>query len=154
MSWQAIVCGFVVLGVIAIIVFWAMWSKASDAIKHDDGDKIEEKKLQMANIKLNLSVNKNLIEQWSIKHDLQNANSDKQMIKLTEEIGELAQGIIKDNPEQIKDSIGDIFVVMTIICQQLGISFEECVKDAYYVIKDREGTFIKDEDIRWVLEEE
>ncbi len=102
----------------------------------------------MTNIKLNLSVNKNLIEQWSIKHDLQNANSDKQMIKLTEEIGELAQGIIKDNPEQIKDSVGDIFVVMTILCQQLDISFEECVKDAYYVIKDREGTFIKDEDIR------
>ena len=42
MSWQAIVCGLVVLGVIAIIVFWAMWSKASDAIKHDDGDKIDE----------------------------------------------------------------------------------------------------------------
>lgn len=102
----------------------------------------------MTNIKLNLSVNKNLIEQWSEKHKLDQASSDKQMIKLTEEIGELAQGIIKDNPEQIKDSIGDIFVVMTIICQQLGISFEECVKDAYYVIKDREGTFIKDEDIR------
>lgn len=44
MSWQAIVCGLVVLGVTAIIVFWAMWSKASDTIKHDDGDKIEEKK--------------------------------------------------------------------------------------------------------------
>lgn len=41
MSWQAIVCGLVVLGVIAIIVFWAMWSKASDTIKDD---KIEEKK--------------------------------------------------------------------------------------------------------------
>lgn len=38
MSWQAIVCGLVVLGVIEIIVFWAMWSKE---IKHD-GDKIEE----------------------------------------------------------------------------------------------------------------
>lgn len=35
MSWQAIVFGLVVLGVIAIIVFWAMWSKASDTIKHD-----------------------------------------------------------------------------------------------------------------------
>lgn len=102
----------------------------------------------MTNIKLNLSVNKNLIEQWSEKHKLDQASSDKQMIKLTEEIGELAQGIIKDNPEQIKDSVGDIFVVMTILCQQLGISFEECAKDAYYVIKDREGTFIKDEDIR------
>lgn len=38
MSWQAMVCGLVVLGVISIIVFWAMWSKASDTIK------IEEKK--------------------------------------------------------------------------------------------------------------
>lgn len=102
----------------------------------------------MTNIKLNLSVNKNLIEQWSIKHDLQNANSDKQMIKLTEEVGELNQALIKNKPEQIKDSVGDIFVVMTILCQQLGISFEECVKDAYYVIKDRDGTFIKEEDIR------
>ena len=35
MSWQAVVCGLVVLGVIAIIAVWAMWSKASDAIKHD-----------------------------------------------------------------------------------------------------------------------
>ena len=46
MSWQALVCGLTVLGVIAIIVVWAMWSKASDAIKHDmmeddDGDKME-----------------------------------------------------------------------------------------------------------------
>ena len=36
MSWQVIVFGLVVLGVIAIIVFRAMWSKASDTIKHDD----------------------------------------------------------------------------------------------------------------------
>lgn len=43
MNWQAIVCGVVVLGVIAIIVFWAMWSKASGTIKHYDVDKIEEK---------------------------------------------------------------------------------------------------------------
>ncbi|WP_156647309.1 hypothetical protein [Lacticaseibacillus manihotivorans] len=39
MSWQAVVLiifgGFVVLGVIAIIVVWAMWSKASEAIKHE-----------------------------------------------------------------------------------------------------------------------
>lgn len=99
----------------------------------------------MTNIKLNLSVNKNLIEQWSIKHDLQNANSDRQSMKLTEEVGELNQALINNNPDQIKDSVGDIFVVMTILCQQLGISFEECVKDAYYVIKDREGAFIKEE---------
>ena len=39
MSWQAVVCGLVALGVIAIIVVWAMWSKASNAIKHDDGEK-------------------------------------------------------------------------------------------------------------------
>lgn len=35
MSWQAVVCGLVVLGVIAIIAVWAMWSKASEAIKHE-----------------------------------------------------------------------------------------------------------------------
>lgn len=45
MSWKSVVCGLVVLGVIAIIVVWAMWSKASDAIKHEmnKDDKMEEK---------------------------------------------------------------------------------------------------------------
>ena len=49
MSWQAVVLiifgGIVVLGVIAIIVVWAMWSKASDAIKHKmmEDDKMEDK---------------------------------------------------------------------------------------------------------------
>lgn len=50
MSWQAIVLiifgGLVVLSVIAIIVAWAMWYKASDAINHgkteeEDNDKME-----------------------------------------------------------------------------------------------------------------
>lgn len=39
MSWQSVALiifgGIVVFGVIAIIAVWAMWSKASDAIKHD-----------------------------------------------------------------------------------------------------------------------
>ncbi|WP_407894685.1 hypothetical protein [Lacticaseibacillus sp. N501-2] len=45
MSWQVVVCGLVVLGVIAIIAVLAMWSKASDAIKHKmmEDDKMEDK---------------------------------------------------------------------------------------------------------------
>ena len=39
-----IFCGVVVFGVIAITVAWAMWSKASDAIKRDDGEKKKAEK--------------------------------------------------------------------------------------------------------------
>lgn len=93
-----------------------------------------------------------LIERWSQEKGLDNADSDKQTIKLFEEAGELAEGMNKNSPEQIIDSVGDIYVVLTILCQQLGINIEECVEAAYKEIKERtgemrNGVFIKADDL-------
>ena len=61
------------------------------------------------------------VQQWSIDRGLDKADSKKQMLKLYEEFGELASGIAKGNKEVVKDSIGDVVVVLIILAQQKGV---------------------------------
>ena len=61
------------------------------------------------------------VQQWSIDRGLDKADSKKQMLKLYEEFGELASGLAKGNKEVVKDSIGDVVVVLIILAQQQGI---------------------------------
>ena len=92
------------------------------------------------------------IEEWARERALDTANPDKQMLKLGEEFGELCQGLAKNRPEQVKDSIGDMYVVLTILSLQLGLDIEDCVTHSYGEIKDRkgkmiDGVFIKEADL-------
>lgn len=93
-----------------------------------------------------------LIEDWARNKDLDKAQPEKQMLKLMEEVGELAQGLAKDNLDQVVDSIGDVYVVLTILSMQLGLDIRECVEEAYEEIKGRQGrmvngVFVKQEDL-------
>lgn len=90
-----------------------------------------------------------LIEQWAIDRNLNNANPKSQMVKLMEEVGELARGIGKNDKPLIKDSIGDSVVVLTILAMQNNLTIEECIESAYDEIKSRtgktiNGMFVKD----------
>ena len=74
------------------------------------------------------------------------------MVKVMEELGELANGINKNKQDLIIDSIGDVYVVLVILCMQLGLDINDCIKVAYNEIKDRKGemvngTFVKEEDL-------
>jgi len=90
------------------------------------------------------------ILEWAEQRNLlQEENQTKQFIKLTEEVGELANAILKQNKLEQIDAIGDIQVVLIILCAQLGLNYENCLNSAYQVIKNRtgktvNGTFIKD----------
>src|SRR5690554_2884212 len=93
------------------------------------------------------------IENWAVARGLHEAEPHKQMLKLMEEVGELAQGLAKDNHEQVVDSIGDVYVVLTILSQQLGLKIEDCVQHAYSEISERKGkmvngVFVKEEDLQ------
>jgi NTP pyrophosphatase (non-canonical NTP hydrolase) len=66
-------------------------------------------------------------------------NATKQMLKLTEEVGELAGAIAKNNKIDQIDAIGDIQVVLIILSEQLGINYKEALESAYNVIKNRKG---------------
>lgn len=93
-----------------------------------------------------------LIREWSEDKGLNDSNPDKQALKLGEEFGELFEGLAKENEHVIKDSIGDMYVVLTILSQQLGFTIENCVGLAYNEIKGRtgemrDGVFVKKEDL-------
>lgn len=93
------------------------------------------------------------IEEWAKERNLHTAEPAKQMLKLGEEFGELCQGMAKNKPDQIEDSIGDMYVVMTILSMQLGLDIEDCVFKAYQEIKDRKGkmingVFVKESDLK------
>src|SRR5690625_778056 len=94
----------------------------------------------------------NKIKQWAMDKDLHTADPNKQVLKLGEEFGELCEGMAKNRTDDVKDAIGDMYVVMTILSMQLGFFVDECVYQAYNEIKDRKGkmingVFVKEEDL-------
>lgn len=92
------------------------------------------------------------IEAWAKNRGLDKSSSDKQLIKLVEEVGELAEAHNKEWRDKQIDSLGDIFVVLTIYALQNGLRIDDCVKEAYNTIKDRngkiiDGVFVKKSDL-------
>ena len=93
------------------------------------------------------------IIKWAIDRNIINSkNIGRQFMKVTEELGELAEGINKDNQGQIKDSLGDILVTLIILSKDLDVDLLDCLRGAYDVIKDRtgktvNGVFVKEEDL-------
>lgn len=89
---------------------------------------------------------------WAEERNIiKGATRHAQMVKLMEEVGELAAGIARNNNAAIHDSIGDCVVVLTILAEQSGMQIEDCIQFAYNQIKDRKGRmeggiFIKSED--------
>jgi NTP pyrophosphatase (non-canonical NTP hydrolase) len=79
---------------------------------------------------------------WAKARGLENGEVSRQMLKLYEEVGELSGGIAKGNQEVIKDSLGDIYVVLVILALRLGLNLQECIEGAYNEIKDRKGKLV------------
>lgn len=91
-----------------------------------------------------------MIRKWANDRNLiEGATSQAQTVKLFEEGGEVAHAVARGDREALKDGIGDMIVVLTILAAQNGLTVEECVAAAYDEIKDRtgrmvDGVFIKD----------
>jgi NTP pyrophosphatase (non-canonical NTP hydrolase) len=83
------------------------------------------------------------ILQWAEQRGiLSSATPQSQFLKLIEEVGELSQGIQKNNKEEIKDAIGDCIVVLTILSELCYMSVDDCLAEAYSQIKDRKGSMV------------
>ena len=95
----------------------------------------------------------NAVEQWSVYKGLNNGNSFTQYAKSSEEMGEIAAALCRDNIDALRDGIGDVVVTLVILAQQNNMTLQECLEQAYGEIKDRtgvmskDGSFIKSEDI-------
>src|SRR5699024_5672561 len=92
------------------------------------------------------------ITQWAMARDLHTADPVKQMLKLAEEFGEVAEGMAKNRKGETLDGIGDMYVVLTILALQLDTNIQDCVSLAYQEIKNRKGklvngVYVKEEDL-------
>jgi NTP pyrophosphatase (non-canonical NTP hydrolase) len=100
--------------------------------------------------KSNIGTLTEQIQQWSIDRNLQTSDKKSQLVKVVEEVGEVAAAIARGDDELLQDAIGDVFVTIVILSQCSGLDFTECVRHAYNEIKDRkgklvDGIFIKEE---------
>lgn len=83
------------------------------------------------------------IIQWAENRNMISPkNTSRQYMKVSEELGEIAEGINKNNREQVEDSLGDILVTLIILAQDLNFDLLDCLNSAYNVIKDRKGKTI------------
>ncbi|WP_311538335.1 MazG-like family protein [uncultured Anaerococcus sp.] len=102
---------------------------------------------------------------WAKDKDLLHIkNVPKQFLKFIEEVfefkreldisdlrrfaGDHKEAVLRD----IKLEMGDIFVTLIILCEQIGIDPVECLEMAYEKIKNRKGrtiggSFVKEEDL-------
>lgn len=92
------------------------------------------------------------VRNWAALRDLYKEGDVKtQFAKLVEEVGELAKGVVDDNDALIKDSIGDIVVVLVNLAYLQGTSIEICEELAWNDIKDRKGKMINGTFVKEVL---
>ena len=91
------------------------------------------------------------IRQWADERGLYDKGDSKtQLIKLQEEMGELAKATLEKDRDEVIDAIGDMVVVLTNLAHLNNVNIETCIATAYNVISKRtgkmiNGTFVKDE---------
>lgn len=110
---------------------------------------------------MNFKDLKDKVLSWADDKDLLHSeNADKQFMKFIEEVFEFKTEMDDKQrfaPECVDTNnlnleMGDIFVTLIILCEQIGIDPVECLSMAYEKIKDRKGktlhrTFVKEEDL-------
>lgn len=94
-----------------------------------------------------------LVEVWSLNKGLDKADSSKQFLKVSEEVGEVAAALARNDMDMLRDGIGDVVVTLIILAQQNDMDLYECLNTAYDEIKGRtgkmiDGVFVKEADLK------
>ncbi|MCY1572412.1 MazG-like family protein [Staphylococcus pettenkoferi] len=84
------------------------------------------------------------VEAWSKDKGLDKGNSFTQYAKSSEEMGEVAAALCRNDIDALRDGIGDVIVTLVILAQQNNMTLQECLEQAYGEIKDRKGVMSKD----------
>ncbi len=96
--------------------------------------------------------------QWGIDRGItveNGASGLSQIKKLREELDELEEGLQTGDIPKIRDSIGDLIVVLQQIARLENLPIQTCLEDAWEDIKDRKGqmkhgVFVKQVDIDFI----
>ena len=107
-------------------------------------------------------LSKKIIKWADDKDLLHEENADKQFMKFVEEVFEFKTEMdnvlsytdpyVDEAVERIELEMGDIFVTLIILCEQLNLDPVDCLGRAYVKIEKRSGktingTFVKSEDL-------
>lgn len=92
------------------------------------------------------------VEQWAKNKGLDEADSAKQYLKVSEEVGEVAAALARGQQDELRDGIGDVVVTLIILAMQNDLDLYECLNTAYDEIKGRkgkmiDGVFVKESDL-------
>lgn len=82
------------------------------------------------------------VEDWARNKGLDEADSAKQYLKVSEEVGEVAAALARGQQDELRDGIGDVVVTLIILAMQNGLDLYECLNTAYDEIKGRKGKMI------------
>lgn len=93
------------------------------------------------------------VEEWAKVRGIDKNDPSKQMLKVVEEVGEVAAALARGDQEELMDGIGDSIVTLIILAQQSGMDALDCLNAAYNVIAKRKGevvngVFVKEEDLQ------
>lgn len=92
---------------------------------------------------MNLVKLEKKIVEWGLeKGILPRPNALAQYSKTLEEVEELAIGIDREDIDEVRDAIGDIFVTLVMQAQAWDMTMQECVEAAYNDIKGRTGEMV------------
>lgn len=89
---------------------------------------------------------------WAEEKGLASADPAVQFMKMSEELGEVAQAYTRNLREELEMELGDLLITIIIFAEQNGINLESALKKAYEKIANRNGkmiggTFVKEEDL-------
>ena len=93
----------------------------------------------------------NVIRWAEQRRIIPNSTPQAQFLKAVSEMGELADGIAKNDRDLVEDSVGDVLVCLINMCALMDMDVVQCLGRAWNDIKDRkghmntEGIFIKNE---------
>ena len=93
----------------------------------------------------------NVIRWAEQRRIIPNSTPQAQFLKAVSEMGELADGIAKNDRDLVEDSVGDVLVCLINMCALMDMDVVHCLGRAWNDIKDRkghmntEGIFIKNE---------
>lgn len=92
------------------------------------------------------------VEDWARNKGLDEADSAKQYLKVSEEVGEVAAALARGQQDELRDGIGDVVVTLIILAMQNDLDLYECLNTAYDEIKGRKGkmiagVFVKESDL-------
>lgn len=91
------------------------------------------------------------VVQWAEDRNLiEGSTPAKQLEKTAAELVELCVAVGRDSTapsratygNEVADGIGDVLVTLIIVAEQLGLSIEDCLSQAYDEIKDRKGRMV------------